>query len=305
MRIRLATRVSPLALWQARHVAGLLLSREPNREVVEVGIETTGDKIRDKPLGQIGGDGLFTKEIQDAILDGRADAAVHSLKDLPTTFVPGLRLAAVPKRGPTGDAFISRRHSSFEKLPLGATVGTSSIRRKALLLSRRPDLNIVNLRGNVDTRLRKLTEQNMDAIVLAEAGLVRLGLGDQITGILDGSWMFPAVGQGAIGIESSTQDSSEAQAIEAITDRPTYERVLAERSFLLHLGGGCLVPIGVNCSEPKPKETSITINGVVLTPDGKKRLEASETGPCSDPVQLGLALARKLISQGAGEILGL
>ncbi len=159
MIIRLATRTSPLALWQARHVAGLLRLSDPKIQVVEIGVESKGDRIQDRPLGQIGGDGLFTKEIQAVVLEGQAHAAVHSLKDLPTAPVPGLKLGSVPLRGPTGDAFVSLKHKSFDDLPKGARVGTSSIRRKAQLLWTRPDLNIVDLRGNVDTRLKKLVEQ--------------------------------------------------------------------------------------------------------------------------------------------------
>jgi len=303
MQIRLATRVSPLALWQARHVAGLILSHGSDREVVEVGIETTGDRVRDKPLGQIGGDGLFTREVQAAILDGRADAAVHSLKDLPTAPISGLCLAAVPKRGPTGDAFVSTRHTSLDKMPRGARVGTSSIRRKAQLLWRRPDLEIVDLRGNVDTRLRKLTDQGLDAIVLAEAGLVRLGLAARITEILDRAWMLPAVGQGAIGIEAATDLTEAGKEIAKIADASTHAQVLAERSFLANLGGGCLVPIGVDCVPVDDKR--FTMRGVVLTPQGTERLEGSETGNLSDPEELGSRLARNLIAQGAAEILGL
>jgi len=269
-----------------------------------VGIETTGDKIRDKPLGQIGGDGLFTKEVQCAILDGRADAAVHSLKDLPTAPVEGLRLTAVPKRGPAGDAFVSLKHPSFDKLPKGARVGTSSIRRKAQLLWYRPDLNIVDLRGNVDTRLRKLVDQDLDAIILAEAGLVRLGLADRITEILNPEWMLPAVGQGAIGIETSTGDSLANAAIADIRDEETQAHVVAERTFLAALGGGCLVPIGVQTQTLDKPAPLMVMRGVVLDPAGKCRLESQESAMMDNPEGLGKQLAQKLLSQGAGEILG-
>lgn len=302
MIIRLATRTSPLALWQARHVAGLLFLSDPNIQVVEVGVESTGDRIQDKPLGQIGGDGLFTKEIQEAILDGRAHAAVHSLKDLPTAPVPGLRLGSVPSRGPTGDAFVSLKHSSFDSLPKGARVGTSSIRRKAQLLWIRPDLNIVDLRGNVDTRLKKLVDQDLDGIILAEAGLERLGLGSRITEILDRNWMLPAVGQGAIGIEVGNQDHPEARLIESTSDSQTLAEVLAERAFLVELGGGCLIPVGIDTTV---FGMEMHMRGVVIACDGQRRLEASHSGVLENPIALGCHLGRQLLDMGAGEILGL
>src|ERR1019366_3132911 len=195
--LRIGTRGSPLALWQAYHVTGLLRAVVPERPVELVEIETVGDQVRDVPLTQLGGDGAFTKAIQQALLDNRVDVAVNSLKDVPTFVVEGLMLAAVPQRGPTGDAFVSKKHRSFADLPTGAIVATSSLRRKAQLLDRRPDLKLIDIRGNVDTRLRKLVEQDLDATILAEAGLVRLGLAEHITEILDASWMVPAVGQGA------------------------------------------------------------------------------------------------------------
>lgn len=302
MIIRLATRTSPLALWQARHIAGLLRSRDSSLEVVEVGVESTGDRIQDRPLGQIGGDGLFTKEIQAAVLDGRAHAAVHSLKDLPTAPVPGMRLCSVPKRGPTGDAFVSKRHSSFESLPKGARLGTSSIRRKAQLLWYRPDLKIVDLRGNVDTRLKKLADQELDGIILAEAGLVRLGYQAQITEILDRNWMLPAVGQGAVGVETATTIGAENEQIAATSDAQTLAEVLAERSFLVELGGGCLIPVGV---DTKCNGQNLELKGVVIACDGKKRLEARLVADVTKPVELGRQLAKILLDQGAGEILGL
>jgi hydroxymethylbilane synthase len=302
MIIKLATRTSPLALWQARFITGLLISRDSSLEVIEVGVESTGDRVQDRPLGQIGGDGLFTKEIQAAVLDGRAHAAVHSLKDLPTAPVPGMRLSAVPKRGPTGDAFVSRKHSSFERLPKGARLGTSSIRRKAQLLWHRPDLEIVDLRGNVDTRLKKLVDQELDGIILAEAGLLRLGYESQITEILDRNWMLPAVGQGAVGVETGTESRPENDQIEATNDPQTLAEVLAERSFLVELGGGCLIPVGV---DTKCVGQNLELKGVVIACDGKRRLEAKLAADLSCPIELGRQLAKILLDQGAGEILGL
>jgi len=206
--LRLGTRGSHLALWQANYVADRLRPVVDPRPVEIVVIDTHGDLIQDRPLAAMGGFGVFTKSIQDALLANRVDVAVHSLKDLPTIPVPGLELAAVPPRGPTGDAFVSHKHARFEDLPAGVIVGTSSLRRKAQLLNRRRDLRIVDLRGNVETRLRKLREQDLNAIVLAEAGLLRLGLADAITEILDPRWMLPAVGQGAIGLECRAEDAS-------------------------------------------------------------------------------------------------
>ena len=230
--LRIGTRGSPLALWQAHHVAGLLRPRPV--ELVE--IQTSGDIDRSTSLVQIGGQGVFTKEIQRALLDGRVDVAVHSLKDLPTVEVEGLVLGAVPPRGPTGDALVSLKHRRFEDLPAGAVVATSSLRRRAQLLHRRPDLKLIDIRGNVETRLRKLEEQNLDATILAEAGLVRLGLADRITEILDPSWMLPAVGQGALGLECRAEDDT-LGLLRGLDDAATRQAVLAERAFLRAMGG--------------------------------------------------------------------
>src|SRR5262245_6255277 len=189
--LRIGTRGSRLALWQPNHVAELLRPLAAPRTVELVEIETAGDHVRDRPLAQLGGEGVFTKEIQRALLAGTVDVAVHSLKDLPTIPVEGLTLGAVPPRGPSGDVFVSLRHRSFDALPPGATVATGSLRRRAQVLHRRPDLHLIEIRGNVETRLRKLTEQDMDGTILAQAGLERLGLGDTITEVLDSSWMVP------------------------------------------------------------------------------------------------------------------
>jgi hydroxymethylbilane synthase len=248
----------------------------------------------------MGGFGVFTKAIQSALLDDRVDVAVHSLKDLPTIPEPGLELVAVPPRGPSGDAFVSRRHRRFDELPEGATVGTSSLRRRAQLLNRRPDLKLLDLRGNVDTRLRKLDEQNLDAIILAEAGLVRLDLADRITEILDPSWMLPAVGQGAIGLECRAQDEDTKHFVAALNDPITFARVIAERTMLLALGGGCLVPIGVTSSIAN---AVLKLRGAVLSPDGRRRIVATHTGPAETPLAVGQELAAMLLAEGAGELL--
>jgi hydroxymethylbilane synthase len=298
--LRIGTRGSPLALWQARHVADRLRPLADPRPVELVEIETRGDRIRDQALSQIGGDGVFTKEIQRALLAGVVDVAVHSLKDLPTTFVAGLTLAAVPERGPSGDAFLSHKHRRFDDLPRGAVVGTSSLRRRSQALNRRPDLNLVNLRGNVETRLRKLEEQNLDAIILAEAGLQRLGLGSAITEFLDPQWMLPAIGQGALGLECRAEDVVTLGLLERLNDWPTRQAVLAERALLRCLVGGCLVPIGAGS---RVEGGRLHLRGAVLSPDGKQRIEAEHTGATAEAEAVGQQLAERLLALGARELL--
>jgi hydroxymethylbilane synthase len=298
--LRLGSRGSHLALWQANHVADRLRPVVDPRPVEIVIIETHGDVIQDRPLAAMGGFGVFTKSIQDALLANRIDVAVHSLKDLPTIPVPGLELTAVPPRGPTGDAFVSQKHRRFEDLPKGAVAGTSSLRRRAQLLNRRPDLRVVDLRGNVETRLRKLREQDLDAIVLAQAGLLRLGLGDAITEILDPTWMLPAVGQGAIGLECRTDDADTRHFVEAVNDPATWAAVRAERAMLWGLGGGCLVPIG---SLTKVDGHLLTLRGTVLSPDGSRRVVDTHRGAVDKPLNIGAELAARLLSAGARELL--
>ena len=298
--LRLGTRGSPLALWQAHYVADRLRPLLDDRPAELVRIETDGDRDQATALGAIGGFGVFTKAIQNALIGHRADVAVHSLKDLPTLPEDRLTLAAVPPRGPTGDAFVSTKHRRFDDLPAGATVGTSSLRRRAQLLNHRPDLKLVDLRGNVDTRLRKLDEQNLDAIVLAEAGLVRLGLADRIVEILDPEWMLPAVGQGAIGLECRADDTESREVVAGVTDPATWSRVLAERAMLEALGGGCLVPIGATS---RYEDGVLTVRGAVLSADGKRRIVGTHTGPGDTPLAVGQELAAILLGEGAGEIL--
>jgi hydroxymethylbilane synthase len=300
--LRIGTRASPLALWQARHVAERLRAVAPGRVVELVEIETAGDTIRDASLVQLGGEGLFTKAIQDALLAGRADVAVHSLKDLPTFAVAGLCLAAVPPRGPTGDALVSKKVRAFAELPSGAVVASSSLRRKAQLLYRRPDLKIVNIRGNVETRLRKLVEQDLDATILAEAGLVRLGLAEQLTEVLDPTWMLPAVGQGALGLECRTDDTATRALLAHLDDAATHAAVLAERALLHGLGGGCQVPIG---AAARVEGTALRLRGVVLAPDGSQRVEAELAGTISEAAALGQALADELRRRGAADLLSM
>jgi len=298
--LRLRTRSSPLALWQARHVADLLRPVADPRPVELVLIETHGDLDQATALSAMGGFGVFTKAIQTALVADRVDVAVHSLKDLPTIPEPGLELVAVPPRGPSGDAFVSRRHRRFDDLPEDATVGTSSLRRRAQLLNRRPDLKLLDLRGNVDTRLRKLDEQNLDAIILAEAGLVRLDLADRITEMLDPSWMLPAVGQGAIGLECRADDEDTKHFVAALNDPGTFARVISERTMLLALGGGCLVPIGATSSIAN---ATLKLRGAVLSSDGRRRIVATHTGPAETPLAVGQELAAMLLAEGAGELL--
>lgn len=298
--LRLGTRRSPLALWQARHVEARLRPLVEPVPIELVLIDTHGDRDQATALSDMGGFGVFTKAIQDALIDRRADVAVHSLKDLPTIPTVGLELAAVPPRGPTGDAFVSEKWEHFDDLPAGATVGTSSLRRRAQLLNRRPDLKLVELRGNVDTRIRKLTEQNLDAIILAEAGLVRLGLEGHVTEILDDEWMLPAVGQGAIGLECRADDEFAREAVGGVSDPDTWARVTAERAMLAALGGGCLVPIGATSAVERGL---LTVRGAVLSADGRRRVVATHTGRAEAPLAVGQELAARLLAEGAGEVL--
>lgn len=289
-----------MALWQANHVAARLRPVIAPRPVQTVVIETHGDRDQATALAAMGGFGVFTKAIQNALLADQVDVAVHSLKDLPTLPTEGLELVAVPPRGPVGDAFVSHKHRRFDDLPEGAVVGTSSLRRRAQLLNRRPDLKLVDLRGNIDTRLRKLAEQNLDAIVLAEAGLVRLGLADRITERLDPSWMLPAVGQGAIGLECRTADGMTRHLVEALRDPETFARVTAERAMLAALGGGCLVPIGVTS---QVADGLLTLRAAVLSADGKRRVVATHQGLAATPLAVGQELAAMLLAEGAAELL--
>lgn len=297
--LRIGTRGSPLALWQANFVAARLRAVHPGLVVELIEIQTAGDRIRDVPLTSLGGEGIFTRAIQDALLDKRVDVAVHSLKDLPTVIVEGLTLGAVPLRAPTGDAFISKKYRTFTDLPSGAKVATSSLRRRAQLLNRRPDLEVLEIRGNVDTRLRKLDEQKLDATILAEAGLRRLGLEAHITEVLDSSWMFPAVGQGALGLECRTADPA-AALLEPLNDPASRAAALAERAMLRTLGGGCHVPIG---AKTLVANDILNLTGTVLSPDGRSRIIATISGSTKDSEFLGISLAGDLLSKGATALL--
>jgi hydroxymethylbilane synthase len=296
-RIRLGTRASALARWQADWVAGRL--RQLGVEVLLVPITTTGDRQSEAPIGGIGGRGVFTKELQRALLEERIDLAVHSLKDLPTDEVPGLCLAAVPERGPVGDAFVSRTHPSLATLPSQAVVGTGSLRRRAQLLHVRPDLAFQNVRGNVDTRLRKLDEGQCDALILAQAGLERLGLGDRITERLAMETLLPAVGQGALGLETRGADSATRNVLEKLGHAETHAAVLAERSMLAALEGGCLAPIAALAHVDGGV---LKLRGRVVHPNGGVQIDATDLSAPEDAVLLGHRVAAALTAQGAADL---
>ena len=298
--LKIGTRQSLLALWQSNHIAACLRKQYPDCEVVLKKIVTKGDRILDVPLAQIGGKGLFTKEIEEDLLSGEVDLAVHSLKDMPTVLPEGLCLTAITERANVGDAFVSNKYNSFAELPLGAVVGTSSLRRKAQLLAARPDLTIRDLRGNVDTRLRKLDEGLYDAIILAAAGLERLGHGDRIKAVIPSTVCLPAVGQGALAIECRTNDAEVRQMLDFLNDVPTVYATNAERAFLGLLEGGCQVPIGVHADVEGDK---IKIEAIIAALDGSTVLSDTVEGPASDAVALGQALGRKMLANGGQEIL--
>ena len=297
--LRIGTRGSRLALWQANFVADLLRPLIAARSIETVEVETTGDRTPDRLLTEISGAGVFTKEIQRAVLAGKADVAVHSLKDLPTLGVEGLMLAAVPPRGPVQDVLVSCLPRSFDHLLPEAVVATSSPRRRAQALHRRSDLRLVEIRGNVETRIKKLVDEKLDALVLAEAGLERLGLGQDVF-IEPLEWMLPAVGQGALGLECRADDSTTRDLLQKLEDRPTRQAVDAERAFLRALGGGCQVPIGVYTTM---QQDILHLRGVVLSPDGKQSLEAEGVANAMDSESLGNSVAQILLSKGAQQLL--
>jgi len=299
--IRLATRGSALARWQAEWVADRL--RSLDRAVQLVPISTHGDRQQKGPIGAIGSQGVFTKEVQAAVLEGRADLAVHSLKDLPTDEVPGLCLAAVPERGPAGDVLVSPRHRRLADLPEGAVLGTGSVRRRAQLLHGRGDLRVEDVRGNVDTRLRKLDAGRYDALVLAEAGLRRLGLAVRITEPLALSVVLPAVGQGALGLETRADDQALRDVLSALDHPPSRAAVRAERAMLAALEGGCLAPIA---AWGRLEDGALVLTGRVLHPMGTAMLETTATADVTrpePPEQLGRRVAEELIAQGAAELI--
>lgn len=299
--IRIGTRGSQLALWQANWVQKAIEQQWPDTRAELVIIKTTGDKILDVPLAKVGGKGLFVKEIEEALTDGRIDLAVHSMKDMPARLPHGLSIGAVPKRENPLDALIAEHGESLDDLPQGARVGTSSLRRAAQLLYKRPDLNIEPLRGNLDTRINKLTATDLDAIVLATAGLNRLGFAHRITEILEPDIMLPAVGQGALCIENRTNDEIISPIISALDDAITHTAVLAERAFLHRLEGGCQVPIAGHAVIDN--DDRLTITGLVVELDGSRLIKKTISGPCNQADALGIELAESLLSKGAATIL--
>jgi len=298
LRIRLGTRGSALARWQADWVASRLA--ELGVEVLLVEIATTGDRQTEGPIGGLGAYGVFTKEIQRALLEDRIDLAVHSLKDVPTEEVPGLCLAAVPERAPVADVLVCCRHRSLDELPQGAAVGTGSLRRRAQLLYVRPDLVPKDVRGNVDTRLRKLDRGDFEALVLAEAGLSRLGFREHIAQVLPLSVVLPAVGQGALGLETRADDRSARPLVEKLDHPASHAAVRAERAMLAALFGGCLAPIA---AWGRVENGRLTLTGRVLTPDGGRMVESTLTDEVAAAVALGQRVAAALAGQGAGPMI--
>lgn len=296
----IGTRQSLLALWQSNHIASLLRKQYPDCQVTLKKIVTKGDRILDVPLAQIGGKGLFTKEIETELLDGTVDLAVHSLKDMPTVLPEGLCLTAITTRANVGDAFVSNKYASFSELPQGAVLGTSSLRRKAQLLAVRPDLKIVDLRGNVDTRLRKLDEGQMDAIILAAAGLERLGHADRIREIIPTTVCLPAVGQGALAIECRNDNKEVRDMLAFLNDLPTKQATDAERAFLGLIEGGCQVPIGVHA---EVENDNVKIEAVIASLDGSKVLRNNITGPAVNAADLGRKLGQQMLTEGGEQIL--
>ncbi len=297
MKLLFATRASALALWQTRWVMQALQTVHPGLICEELILTTQGDRQLDRPLPEIGGKGLFTGELEAALLDGHVQAAVHSLKDLPVEDTPGLTIGAIPKRGDARDVLVSAHGFTLRTLPPGARVATSSLRRSAQLLSRRPDLGIESLRGNVDTRLRKALEGRYDAILLAGAGLIRLGLEGHVTEWLEPDVMLPAPGQGALAVQCRGDDRSTLNLLAALEDGEARRSVAAERQFLRGLGGGCSLPVAAHATVADV----LHLDGLVASPDGRRVVRVSGDG--ADPFELGGRLARQALAQGADEIL--
>jgi hydroxymethylbilane synthase len=298
--LRIGTRGSPLARWQAEHVAAALREAHPGLAVELREIRTHGDRDRNSPLATIGGAGLFTKEIQVALLEDEVDVAVHSLKDLPTAGPEALVLAAVPAREDPTDALIAPRHGFFAALPPGARVGTGSLRRRAQLLHLRPDLEVVGLRGNVETRLRQALDGAVDAVILAGAGLRRLGLDGHVTERLEPPRFLPAVGQGALGLECRAADGRVRSLLAALDDAAAHACVCAERALLAELGGGCLLPLGAATSIVGE---TLRLDAAILDLEGRERLAISLTGPLAEPLALGQHAAAALRALGAERLI--
>jgi hydroxymethylbilane synthase len=298
--IRIGTRGSKLALWQAKWVKKTLSKMYPDLTITLVIIKTKGDKILDVPLAKVGGKGLFVKEIEEALADHHIDLAVHSMKDMPVEIPTGLMIGAVPLREVPQDILISRSKHRLADLPEGVLVGTSSLRRAAQLRHFRPDIIIADLRGNLDTRLKKLDQGKYDAIVLAAAGVKRLGVEKRISQVLDTETMLPAVGQGALCIEIRDKDPRIESIVAALDHHPTRIAITAERAFLHHLNGGCQVPIAAHAFI---KEHRVSITGLVAAVDGSTLIKEIHAGKIEEAANVGITLAQKLLDQGAGSIL--
>jgi hydroxymethylbilane synthase len=298
--LKIGTRGSALALAQSNWVAAQISGRYPGYRVELVIIKTTGDKILDVPLAQIGGKGLFIKEIEEALLTGQVDLAVHSLKDMPAEVPDGLMLGAVPPREDCRDAFISSGYATLAEIPTGGRVGTGSLRRRVQLLHRRPDLEVVPIRGNVDTRLKKMETLGLDALILAAAGLNRLGLAHLYRSCVPESDMLPAVSQGALGLEVRTADRDVQEILGFLDDSPTRQAVTAERAFLGRLEGGCVVPVA---ALGRVTGDSLHVEAMISDLEGRTLLRDSQTGPVADAARLGTNLADILLARGGREIL--
>ncbi|MEN8179791.1 MAG: hydroxymethylbilane synthase [Pseudomonadota bacterium] len=298
--IRIATRKSPLAMWQAEHVAAALKKAHPDIEVELLGMSTQGDKILDTPLAKIGGKGLFVKELEQGMLEGHADIAVHSMKDVPVQLPDGLHLAVIMQREDPRDAFVSNKYASFSELPEGARVGTSSLRRQCQLAEARPDLEILSLRGNVNTRLRKLDEGNYDAIILASAGLIRLGFEQRISAKIGPEQSLPAIGQGAVGIECRADDDEINALLAPLHHAQTASCITAERAMNQRLNGGCQVPIA---GYAMLESGNLWLRGLVGEPDGSRIIRGEVEGTPDEAQEMGVGLAERLLEWGADEIL--
>lgn len=298
-QLRIGTRASQLALWQANWVKSELEKRYPGMEVTLVKIKTIGDKILDVPLAQVGGKGLFVKEIEEAMLRGEIDIAVHSMKDVPTEFPEGLGLRCITEREDPRDAVISRA-VKFADLPKGARIGTSALRRQAQLLKSRPDLEMVIIRGNVETRIKKLETENLDAVILAAAGLKRLGYTDAVTEYLDADFSIPAIGQGALGIECRLDDETITSTIDFFNHPDTSHAVRAERALLWRCEGGCQVPIAAHGTV---SGGTLTLTGFIASVDGTRSVRGTLSGPVENCEKIGCELADRLLKEGGYEIL--
>ncbi|ASP40823.1 hydroxymethylbilane synthase [Bacterioplanes sanyensis] len=298
--LRIATRKSPLAMWQAEHIQARLQALHPGLTIELVTFTTQGDKILDTPLAKIGGKGLFVKELENAMLAGDADIAVHSMKDVPMEFPPGLELGVICERESPLDAFVSNRYTSLDDLPEGAVLGTSSLRRQCQAQQLRPDLEVKTLRGNVQTRLGKLDAGEYDAIILAASGLIRLEMQDRIASYMPAEQSLPAGGQGALGIEWRANDTAIQQLLQPLQHQPTAGCVLAERALNRRLQGGCQVPIAAYATLDGEQ---LHLRGLVGSVDGTRMLRTEQTGPVSDCEAIGIRAAEHLLEQGAGDIL--